>query len=206
MNRGRPSLVHVPQLRIAFGEAHHQSTLRTEPHAVVRNGLDGRVTPDRARRLAQELFGYLAGGDDPAGKRAGAGALPTLGDACEEYIDASHGRAAAAQRSYRRYASLYLGDWLARPLDAITHRDIEARFHRITERHGAVQANQALSFLRSVYRRPCVDYDGLRSGRAVARRGRALPPQDAQADIVAGRGAGAPASRRRCATRCPGTC
>ena len=55
-----------------------------------------------------------------------------------------------------------LGDWPFRPLDGITRRDIENRFHLITERHGAVPANQTLSFLRSVYRRPCVDHDGLR--------------------------------------------
>jgi len=41
--------------------------------------------------------------------------------------------------------------------------DIESRFHLITERHGAVPANQALSFLRSVYRRHCVDHEGLRN-------------------------------------------
>ena len=67
------------------------------------------------------------------------------------------------QRSYRRYANLYLGDWRSRPLDAIARRDIEDRFHLVTERHGAVPANQTLSFLRSVYRRPCVDHEGLRN-------------------------------------------
>ena len=51
--------------------------------------------------------------------------------------------------------------WLGKPLDAITRRDIESRFHMLTEHHGAVPANQCLSFLRSVYRRPCVDHEGL---------------------------------------------
>ena len=136
---------------------------RKAPNKRVVVGRYGRVTPDQARRRAQELLGRVAGGSDPAGERENARALPTLGDACGEYIDAGHGRAAATQRSYRRYTNLYLGDWLSRPLDAIDRRDIEARFHLITERHGAVPANQALSFLRSVYRRPCVDYEGLRN-------------------------------------------
>ena len=136
---------------------------RNAPNKRVVIGRYGRVTPDRARRLAQELLGRVAGGDDPAGERADARALPTLGDACDDYIDSGRGRAAETQRSYRRYTNLYLGDWRSRPLDSITRRDIEHRFHLITERHGAVPANQTLSFLRSVYRRPCVDYDGLRN-------------------------------------------
>ena len=45
----------------------------------------------------------------------------------------------------------------------MSRRDVEDRFRLITERHGAVPANQAMSFLRSVYRRPCVDYEGLRN-------------------------------------------
>ena len=37
------------------------------------------------------------------------------------------------------------------------------RFHRITEKHGWAGANQTLSMLRSIYRRPCVDHDGLKN-------------------------------------------
>ena len=74
-----------------------------------------------------------------------------------------HDRAESTDRAYCRYTNLYLGDWLGKPLDAITRRDIESRFQLLTERHGAVPANQCLSFLRSVYRRPCVDHEGLRN-------------------------------------------
>ena len=49
------------------------------------------------------------------------------------------------------------------PLDAIARRDVEARFNRITEDHGWSPANRAMSLLRSVYRRPCVDLEGLRN-------------------------------------------
>ncbi len=136
---------------------------RKAPNKRVVVGRYGRVTPDRARRLAQEMLGRAAGGDDPAGERANTRALPTVGEACDDYIESGRGRAATTQRSYRRYATLYLGDWRSRPLDAVTRRDVENRFHLLTERHGAVPANQTLSFLRSVYRRPCVDHDGLRN-------------------------------------------
>ena len=89
--------------------------------------------------------------------------LPRLGEACEDYIKSGHGWAASTERGYRRYAALYLGDWLSRPLDGITRRDVEGRFRLLTERHGEMPANQCLSFLRSVYRRPCVDIEGLRN-------------------------------------------
>ena len=136
---------------------------RKAPNKRVVVGRYGRIAPDQARRKAQELLGRVASGDDPAGDRADARAMPTLGEACDDYIDSGRGRAKETQRSYRRYANLYLGDWRSRPLDAIARRDIEDRFHLVTERHGAVPANQTLSFLRSVYRRPCVDHEGLRN-------------------------------------------
>ncbi|MDE0035826.1 MAG: Arm DNA-binding domain-containing protein [Deltaproteobacteria bacterium] len=129
-----------------FGVRVHPSGAKS----YVVNYCAGRVTPDQARRLAQELLGRVAAGDDPAGERAEARALPRLGDACEDYITSGHGRAASTERGYRRYAALYLGDWLSQPLDAITRRDVESRFRLPTERHGAMPANQCLSFLRSV--------------------------------------------------------
>ena len=46
---------------------------------------------------------------------------------------------------------------------AIARRDVEARFNRITKDHGWSPANRAISLLRSVYRRPCVDLEGLRN-------------------------------------------
>ncbi|MDE0031808.1 MAG: integrase family protein [Deltaproteobacteria bacterium] len=134
---------------------------RKAPNKRVVVGRAGRVTPDQARRLAQELLGRVAAGDDPAEERAEARSVPTLGEACKDYMESGNGRAASTERGYHRYAALYLGDWLSRPLDAINRREVENRFRLLTERHGEMPANQCLSFLRSVYRRPCVDYEGL---------------------------------------------
>ena len=105
----------------------------------------------------------MAAGDDPAGERVEARGLPKLGEACKDYIASGYARAASTEQGYRRYAALYLGHWLSRPLDAVTRRDVEGRFRLLTERHGEVPANQCLSFLRSVYRRPCVDHEDLRN-------------------------------------------
>ena len=89
--------------------------------------------------------------------------MPTLGDAFEDYMAANPNRSKRTDELYRYEAKRYLGDWLSRPLDAIARRDVEARFNRITEDHGWSPANRAISLLRSVYRRPCVDLEGLRN-------------------------------------------
>ena len=76
---------------------------------------------------------------------------------------ASPNRSKRTNELYRYKANRYLGDWLTRPLDAISRADAEARFNSITTDHGWSAANRAMSLLRSIYRRPCVDHDGLRN-------------------------------------------
>ena len=136
---------------------------RKAPNKRIVLGRYGKVAPDQARRLAQKVLGKVADGDDPAGDRAEARAMPTLGDAFEDYMAVNPNRSRRTNELYRYEANRYLGDWLSRPLDAIVRRDVEMRFNRITEDHGWSPANRAISLLRSVYRRPCVDLDGLRN-------------------------------------------
>ena len=136
---------------------------RKAPNKRVVLGRYGKVAPDQARRLAQKALGKVADGDDPAEDRAEARTMPTLGDAFEDYMAVNPNRARRTNELYRYEAKRYLGDWLSRPLDAIARRDVEGRFNRITEDHGWSPANRAISLLRSVYRRPCVDLDGLRN-------------------------------------------
>ncbi len=136
---------------------------RKAPNKRVVLGRHGKIAPDQARRLARKVLGKVADGDDPAGNRAEARAMPTLGDAFEDYMAVNPNRSRRTNGLYRYEAKRYLGDWLSRPLDAIARRDVETRFNRITEDHGWSPANRAMSLLRSVYRRPCVDLDGLRN-------------------------------------------
>ena len=76
---------------------------------------------------------------------------------------ANPNRSKRTNELYRYEATRYLGDWLTRPLDAIARKDVETRFNSITADHGWSAANRAMSLPRSVYRRPCVDLDGLRN-------------------------------------------
>ncbi len=136
---------------------------RKAPNKRVVIGRYGRIAPDRARRLAQDLLGRVARGEDPAGERADARGVPTLAQAFEVYMAANPDRAVNTVKLYEQNLRVNLSDWLKRPLDAITRQNAEDRFNLITGKHGWSAANQTLSMLRSIYRRPCVDFEGLRN-------------------------------------------
>ena len=126
-------------------------------------GRCGHLTPEDARRLAQELVGRVARGEDPAQERADSRGMPTLREAFEEYLTANPNRKRTTEALYQSQMRYCLGDWLARPLDTITRRDVEVRFHRVSQRRGWSVANHIIALLRSVYRRPCVDHETLRN-------------------------------------------
>ena len=136
---------------------------RKAPNKRVVIGRFGRMTTDEARRKAQDLLGRVARGEDPAGERAEVRGVPTLAEAFEIYMKANPNRAANTVRLYRQNLRVNLGDWLKRPLDSIIRQDVEDRFNLINARHGWAGANQTLSMLRSIYRRPCADHENLRN-------------------------------------------
>ena len=136
---------------------------RRAPNRRVVIGRYGAMTPDKARRVAQEVLGRVAVGDDPAVERNAARGMPLLREAFAEFLAANPNRKPNTLRLYRGQIRYCFGDWLSRPLDTITRRDVEARFHVLTDRHGWAIANHATSLLRSAYRRPCVDHQGLRN-------------------------------------------
>ena len=136
---------------------------RKAPNKRIVIGRCDRVSADQARRMAQQVLGKVAGGDDPAGERSEARGMPTLGEALEDFIAANPNRAAVTEKGYRYLFGRYLGDWLGRPLDAIARKDVEARFNRLMTESGWGMANRSISLLRSVYRRPCVDIEGFRN-------------------------------------------
>ena len=95
---------------------------------------------------------------DPAGGRPATG-MPVL-----EQEDIANPHRAERTNELDRYRfRRCLGDWRMRPLDAITRRDVEGRFNRLTGESGWSTANQTISLLRSIYRRSCVDFEGLRN-------------------------------------------
>ena len=163
---------------------------RKAPNRRVVIGRYGRVGPDEARRKARGMLGQVARGE--------ARGVPTLAEAFETYIKANPNRADRTVKAYRRILRGQLCDWVKRPLDAITRQDVEDRFNLITERHGWATGNQAMSMLRSVYRRPCADHEGLRNPVDLwLAAGRAIQRQKAAPDFWPGGGAAALARGHR---------
>ena len=124
-------------------------------------GRHGHVTPDQARRLAQQTLGRVAAGEDPATERNRSSTVPTLREAFEEYLAAGPKRKESTVAVYRRTVYRNLGAWVDRTLDTIDRRDVEKCFLRLTREAGWVQANSAMKMLSVLYRRHCIDFQGL---------------------------------------------
>ncbi len=136
---------------------------RKAPNRNVVIGRFGRMAPEQARRVAQQVLGKVAAGGDPALERSEARAIPLLKQAFEDYMASNPNRSANTDIKYRGDFGSHLGDWQLRPLDAITRQEVEALFNRLTGDLGWSAANRAISLLRAIYRRPCVDFEGLRN-------------------------------------------
>ena len=124
-------------------------------------GHHGKISPGRARHLARQVLDKAAA--DPADGRPAMPGMPVLEQAFEAYLAANPHRAERTNELDRYRFKRCLGDWQTRPLDAVTRRDVEGRFNRITGDSGWSMANQTISLLRSIYRRSCVDFEGLRN-------------------------------------------
>ena len=136
---------------------------RKAPNRRVVLGRHGEIPVAQARQMARRTLAEAARGEDPAGERAEARRMPVLERAFEDFMAANPKRAAGTDKLYREEFARHFADWRERPLDAISRRDVEALFNRLTEDSGWSPANRAISLLRSIYRRPCVDLDGLRN-------------------------------------------
>ena len=148
-------------------------------------GRHGRVTPEQARRLAHETLGRVAAGEDPAAGRVRTRAMPLLREAFEDYLAVGPERKESTLASYRSTVYRDLAAWLDRPLDTISRKDVEQCFTRLTSDAGWVQANHAVKMLRALYRRQCIDCEGLHNpvdqwraagGRPNRLRRRRIPP------------------------------
>ena len=134
---------------------------RKAPNKRVVLGHHGKISPGRARHLARQVLDKAAA--DPAGGHPATPGMPMLEQAFEAYMVANPHRAERTNELDRYRFRRCLGDWRMRPLDAITRRDVEGRFNRLTGESGWSTANQSMSLLRSIYRRSSVDFEGLRN-------------------------------------------
>ena len=124
-------------------------------------GRHGRVSAEEARRIARETLGKVAAGEDPAEGRTRSRSVPTLREAFEDFLAAGPERKPRTVEVYRRTVYMDLAPWLDRSLNTISRKDVEQCFNRLTSDIGWVGANSALTMLGALYRRQCVDVQGL---------------------------------------------
>jgi len=121
-------------------------------------GIHGRVTPDKARKLAKQRAGEVAGDRDPAAERqaARAGATEAKANTVNALLDAfveRHVRnklrsAAEYERIFDKYVRPHIG---ARPLGDLRRRDIVEMLDSIEDEHGPVMADRTLGRLRKAF-------------------------------------------------------
>ena len=122
-----------------------------------------RVNLAAIARRTTALLARFAGATRRPTPNPATPAFPTLSEAFDELLAANPKRKRSTEAQYRSQMRYCLGDWLPRPLDTITRREVEARFHRVSRRHGWAVGNQAIALLRAAYRRPCADHENLRN-------------------------------------------
>ena len=145
--------------------------------------------------MAMAMLARIAAGEDPAAERAHARAMravPTLREALEAYLAAAPRPQSGKAALYRTSVHRHLGAWLERPLDTITHEDIEHCFARLSAEAGWMPANDAVRVLGALYRQQCAGieilHDPVEQWRGC---GRAVPPPALSPHSATGAGAAA---------------
>ena len=110
---------------------------RKAPNKRVVIGRYGPLTADKARKLAHEMLGKVAGGDDPAEDRAEARGMPTLGETFEQYMAANPNRSKRTNELYRYEAKSVSGRLASPP----------ARRHQPRGRRSPVQQHHRRPWL-----------------------------------------------------------
>ena len=140
----------------------HRSGERADRNRKITLGRFPQLSAADARKRAQVLIGSLRDRGDPARERARARALPTLGEAVEDWlrVKAPH-LAPRTLTMYRRGTRLVLAGWRARRLGRVTREDIASRLDEVRRKHGKVSTNVGIKVLAAVYRRSVVDHPSL---------------------------------------------
>jgi integrase len=117
------------------------------------------LSPDEARRKAEQWRGAIAAGGDPtAAKQVERARGVTLGEAFQAFCDVRGDRLKPRTlRDYRRFlepppagGKAPFEDWRDRPLIAIAKDQVGARHRMLTQLRGPAQADHAMRFLRSL--------------------------------------------------------
>ena len=121
-------------------------------------GLHGRVTPDKARRLAKKGAGEVAENRDPAGERvaeeakakaASASTVDVLLDAfLDRHVRKNLRRADEVERVFNKYVRPRIG---SRSIYELRRRDVVDMLDAIEDENGPVMADRTLAHVRKAF-------------------------------------------------------
>ena len=152
----------IPALRLAV-------TDRGAKSWVVQKRIDGRVsritlgrypelTPELARKKAEQVIGQIAEGRNPqAEKKEGRARRLTLQDAFDEMLRMRPLKP-KTQAVYRQVITATLGDWLPKPLTSIT-KDMVAERHAKLALSSATYADSSMRTFRAIWNFAAAGYE-----------------------------------------------
>lgn len=117
------------------------------------------VTVDEARTRAKKLLAEISEGKNPHDvEKARKAKLVTLAEVLESYIELRTNLKPSSIQDYRQTLSVYLGDWLNKPIIEITKDMIEARFRKLSKVSPS-RANKTMRNLRAILNYAIVKYE-----------------------------------------------
>ncbi len=115
-------------------------------------GRHGKITVDEARKLAKEVMGQVAKGENPAEELSQHRKAPTVAALCERFFD-SHAKERckpSTQGEYRRAIDLFIGPALGRfKVVDVERKDIAELHHKFRDK--PYQANRTLGVLSKMF-------------------------------------------------------
>ncbi len=115
-------------------------------------GRHGKITVDEARKLAKEIMGLVAKGENPAEDISQHRKAPTIAALCERFFE-SHVMERckpSTQKEYRRAIDLFINPALGRfKVVDVERKDVAELHHRF--RHKPYQANRTLGVLSKMF-------------------------------------------------------
>ena len=114
-------------------------------------GRHGVLSPDEARRLAQQKLAAVLLGDDPARRRGTAQQEPSFSELAERYLRqhaATHKKPRSVLEDERLLKRLILPEFGRTPLSAITRAHVSTLHYRLAAT--PVQANRVLALLSKI--------------------------------------------------------
>ena len=115
-------------------------------------GRHGRITVDEARRLAKDVMGQVAMGENPAEDSAQQRRAPTVSSLCDRFFTehALERCKPTTQKEYRRALNIFIKPAIGsfKVLD-VERKDIAALHHKL--KHIPYQANRTLQVLSKMF-------------------------------------------------------